>query len=55
MIATTRWRGWRWAAAASGDLCTGRNVRGGRRNRVVLAPRPWRLSRWPVLARQRWQ
>jgi len=33
----------------------GRNVRGGRRNRVVLAPRPWRLSGPPVRVWQRWQ
>jgi len=31
------------------------NVRSGRRSRVVLAPRPWRLSGPPVRARQRWQ
>jgi hypothetical protein len=29
-------------AVASGDQFTGRNVRSGRRSRVVLAPRPWR-------------
>src|SRR3989441_12420354 len=31
-------------AAASGDSFTRRNARSVRRSRVVLAPRPWRLS-----------
>jgi len=38
-----------------GDIFTRRNVSSGRWNRVVLAPRPWRLSGPPVRARQRWQ
>src|SRR5689334_6241155 len=34
---------------------TRRNVCNVRRSRVVLAPRPWRLSVPPVRERQRWQ
>src|SRR4051812_8802907 len=41
------WRGLRWTLAASGGLrLAGRDVRGVRRNRVVLAPRPWRYAGW---------
>ena len=37
------WRGLRWTLLASGGFTpAGRNVRSGRRSRVVLAPRPWR-------------
>jgi hypothetical protein len=43
-IVTFRWARDAMAVAASGGSSTGRNVRGGRRSRVVLAPRPWRLS-----------
>ena len=46
-IVTERWRGLRWTLAASGDSFTRRNVRSVRRSRVVLAPRPWRLSTPP--------
>src|SRR5215470_12230236 len=37
-------------AAASGGFLAGRNVRSGRRSRVVLAPRPWRQvgGRYPA-------
>jgi len=42
-------------AVASGDFFTRRNARSVRRSRVVLAPRPWRLSGPPVRAWQRWQ
>src|SRR5947199_9990472 len=41
-IVTERGAGCDGPLWASGDFFTGRNVRGGRRNRVVLAPRPWR-------------
>jgi len=43
MIVTARRRGWRWAVVASG-ACAGRKRCSGRRNRVVLAPRPWRYA-----------
>src|SRR5690606_23908181 len=36
-------------------ISTGRDAESVRRNRVVLAPRPWRLSRRPVVAWQRGQ
>jgi len=40
-------------AAVSGGFLAGRDVRSVRRSRVVLAPRPWRLSAPPVWGRQR--
>jgi hypothetical protein len=52
-IVTFRWARDAMAVAASGDPFTGRKRCGGRRNRVVLAPRPWRLSAPPVRGRQR--
>jgi hypothetical protein len=39
--------GMRWAAAASGESSPDESAGSGRRNRVVLAPRPWRLSAPP--------
>src|SRR5262249_55223486 len=38
------WRGLRWTLRRQVGLPAGRNVRSVRRNRVVLAPRPWRYA-----------
>src|SRR5437868_13474307 len=43
-IVTECWRGLRWTLRRQASLLAGRNVRSVRRSRVVLAPRPWRLS-----------
>jgi len=53
-IVTSRWRGLRWTLWRQ-VLAPDENVRSVRRSRVVLAPRPWRLSAPPVRERQRWQ
>ena len=44
MIVTRRWAGVRWTLRRQAGSLAGRNVRSVRRSRVVLAPRPWRLS-----------
>jgi hypothetical protein len=43
-IVTERWRGMRWTLRRQAGSLAGRNVCSVRRSRVVLAPRPWRLS-----------
>src|SRR5690349_16302457 len=50
------WCGLRWTLAASARCKPCRRERGSvRRSRVVLAPRPWRLSVPPMREWQRWQ
>jgi len=41
-IVTTRWRGLRWTLRRQAGSPAGRKRGSVRRNRVVLAPRPWR-------------
>ncbi len=43
-IVTRCWAGMRWTLWRQAGSPAGRNVRSVRRSRVVLAPRPWRLS-----------
>jgi hypothetical protein len=43
-VVTKCWRGLRWTLWRQAGLLAGRERRSVRRSRVVLAPRPWRLS-----------
>jgi hypothetical protein len=53
-IVTERWRGLRWTLWRQvREIVLDEDARSVRRSRVVLAPRPWRLSGPPVRARQR--
>ena len=47
-IVTIRWAGMRWTLRRQAGSLAGRNRCSVRRSRVVLAPRPWRLSAPPV-------
>ena len=44
MIVAIRWAGMRWTLRRQAGSLAGRDARSVRRSRVVLAPRPWRLS-----------
>jgi len=55
MIVTNVGRGMRWTLRRQAGSLARRNVCSVRRSRVVLAPRPWRLSGPPVRVWQRWQ
>jgi len=46
-VVTERWRGLRWTLRRqAGSFTPDENADSVRRNRVVLAPRPWRQAAW---------